>query len=50
MSYVLPVVYVYLKVIISIFCEKPKIRVTVKTTKLMAAYVNWPSRIQLRDV
>ena len=47
--YNIPVVYVYLKFIISILCEKKKIRVTVKTTKLMAASVKWPIRIQLRD-
>ena len=46
---IIAVVYVYLKFIISILYEKHKIRVTVKTTKLMAAFVNWPSRIQLRD-
>ena len=45
----LPVFYVFLKYIISILCEKHKIRVTVKTTKLMAASVKWPIRIQLRD-
>lgn len=45
----LPVVYVYLKFIVSILCEKHKTRVTVKTTKLMAAIVKWPTRIQLRD-
>lgn len=47
--YNIPVVYVYLKFIISILFEKHKIRVTVKTTKPMAAFFNWPSRIQLRD-
>ena len=46
---IIPVVYFYLNFIISILCENHKIRVTVKTTKLMAAFVNWPSRIQLRD-
>ena len=45
----LPVFYVFLKYIISILCEKHEIRVTVKTTKLMAAFVKWPIRIQLRD-
>ena len=44
-----PVFYVFLKYIISILCEKHKIRVTVKITKLMAASVKWPIRIQLRD-
>lgn len=36
--YNIPVVYVYLKFIISILCEKHKVRVTIKTTKLMAAF------------
>ena len=45
----LPVFCVFLKYIISILCEKHKIRVTVKTIKLMAAFVKWPIRIQLRD-
>ena len=46
----LPVFCVFLKYyIISILPEKHKIRVTVKTTKLMAAFVKWPIRIQLRD-
>ena len=44
-----PAIYVYLKFTISILCENHKIRVTVKTTKLMAASVKWPIRIQLRD-
>ena len=45
----LPVFCVFLKYIISILSEKHKIRVTLKTTKLMAASVKWPIRIQLRD-
>ena len=45
----LPVFYVFLKYIISVLCEKHKIRVTLKTSKLTAAFVNWPSKIQLRD-
>ena len=45
----LPVFCVLLEYIISILSEKHKIRVTVKTTKLMAASVKWPIRIQLRD-
>ena len=47
--YNIPVVYVYLKFIISILCEKHKIRVTVKTTKPMAAFFKGPTSIQLRD-
>ena len=45
----LPVFCVFLKYIISILSEKHKIRVTVKTAKLMAPFVKWPIRIQLRD-
>ena len=45
----LPVFCVLLEYIISILSEKHKIRVTVKTAKLMAAFVKWPIRIQLRD-
>ena len=45
----LPVFCVFLKYIISILSEKHKIRVTVKTTKLMAAFGKWPIRIRLRD-
>ena len=45
----LPVFCVLLEYIISILSEKHKIRVTVKTAKLMAPFVKWPIRIQLRD-
>lgn len=38
----LPVFCVLLEYIISILSEKHKIRVTVKTAKLMAAFVKWP--------